>query len=480
MAKLIFIQNMDYPYLGLMSLSAMMKRHGHSCDVLIGQSAEDFIPVLKQENPGLIGFSVMTGMHQWAREISRRLKKEFPDKLIVWGGPHPTFKPDIIHNEGVDMICRGEADDALVELAGAVDRKEPFDHVANFWVKKPGGEIIKNDPRPLVEDLDRLPFPDRTLYRRYPDVNSSTTQIFMASRGCPFDCTFCFNHQLKALYHQKGRFVRYRSVQSLLTEIKEVMAGTEVKNVYLNDDTLILNRKWMDEFTESYGREIKKPFTCLIRADLTSEDLIRRMAEAGCRSVFFGIETGNEALRNGMLKKRVTDENIVHTAGLLKKYGIKYRTYNILGLPGESLEDAFKTIEMNIRIRAEFPWAAIFMPYPGTELGDLSVQMGLLDPAFSDEQVTCTFHSTSVLKMPHRREIENLHKFFQTAVLFPWTFPLVKKLIRLPPNKLFVLWFTFIYGIVYVRSEARGWMHTILFGLKNLKHLAPNLRSKKQ
>jgi radical SAM superfamily enzyme YgiQ (UPF0313 family) len=475
MAKLIFLQNMDYPLLGLMHMSSMLKRHGHECDALIGQSIGDFLPILQVERPDMIGFSVMTGMHQWARELSRQLKQAFPDTLIVWGGPHPTFKPDIISDPGVDVICRGEADEAIVDLANAVQEKSSLDSIPNFWVKTADGQVRKNDPRPLLEDLDRLPFPDRTLYRRYPKAGSSTTQIFMASRGCPFDCTFCFNHQLMSLYKNKGRFVRYRTVPNLLAEIREVVANGNVRNIYLNDDTLILNRKWMDEFLEAYGSEIALPFTCLIRADLTSEDLIRRMAGAGCRSVFFGIETGNEALRNGLLKKKVEDKHIVETARLLKQYGIKFRTYNILGLPGETLEDAFKTVEMNIRIGTEFPWAAIFMPYPGTELGDYSMRTGLLDPAFSDEQVSCTFHSTSVLKLEHRREIENLHKFFQTAVLFPCMFPLIKKLVRLPPNKIFVLWFTLVYGIVYIRSEARGWLHTIMFGLKNIRLLAPGL-----
>jgi hypothetical protein len=130
---------------------------------------------------------------------------------------------------------------------------------------------------------------------------------------------------------------------------------------------------------------------------------------------------------------------------------------------------------MNIRIKADFPWASVFMPYPGTELGDLSRQMGLLEPTFSADDVNVTFHSSSVLKLPQRREIENLHKFFQTAVLFPWTLPLIRRLIRLPPNKLFVFWFTLVYGYFFIRSESRGCWETIWFGLRNLKHLAPSL-----
>jgi len=470
---------MDYPFLGLMTLSAVLKKNKHESDALIGENIEDFDAILQAESPDAIAFSVMTGMHQWALRLGKELKQIFPALPIIWGGPHATFNPKTIENDGVDVICRGEADEAILDIARALDLKTLFDFpIPNLWLKRKDG-IIKNEVRPLIHDLDTLPFPDRSLYRRYPDIGSSTTQVFMASRGCPFDCTFCFNHQLKRLYRNKGSLVRYRTVRNLLDEIKDVAARQKVKNVYLNDDTLILNKKWIEEFTELYPKEIGLPFTCLIRADLADENIIDKMAGAGCRSVFFGIESGNETLRNELLKKSISDRQIHETARLLKKYKIKYRTYNILGLPGETLEDAFQTVQMNIDIKTDFPWCALFMPYPGTELGKRSKEMGLISESFSDNDVQCTFHSDSVLKSKCRREIENLHKFFQTAILFPWTFPIIKKLIKLPQNKLFVLWFTLIYGFIFIRSEARGWGHTILFGLKNIKHLAPALNRRK-
>jgi anaerobic magnesium-protoporphyrin IX monomethyl ester cyclase len=476
MARLVFVQNIEYPFLGPMHISSVLKCHGHQCEALIGQRVDDFLPILEQTRPQLIGFPVMTGMHRWAREISLAVKTRLPQAVILWGGPHATFMPDVIREDGIDIVCRGEAEEAVLELANAVQAGTPYDTIANLWVKKPDGTLVRNPVRPLVENLDALPSPDRDLYGRYPNVGSATTQVFMAGRGCPFDCTFCFNHQFRELYRRKGRLVRYRSVRNVLDEIKTIRSRLDLRHVYFNDDTFILNRRWIEEFTDAYKRECPLPFTCLIRADLASEDVIRRLAEAGCRSVFFGIETGNEARRTGLLKKRLTDAQIVETARCLRKHEIKFRTYNILGLPGETLQDAFQTVEMNIRVRASYPWAAIFMPYPGTELGDQSKRMGLLDPRFGADAVDVTFHSASSLRIEHRREIENLHKFFQTAVLMPWTIPVIRRLIRLPPNRLFVLWFTLVYGLLYIRSENRGWRETVAFGLKNLAHLAPALR----
>lgn len=461
--------------MGLMQLSAVLKQRGHTVDALIGNTVDDFLPALKSDVPDILGFSVMTGAHSWAQQLSVALKAEFPTVRTVWGGPHPTFSPEIIQRDGIDAICRGEGERALVELAQAVQDGVDYNNVKNLWVKDESLGIIKNELGPLIADLDSLPFPDRGLYARYPAVGASTTQVFMAGRGCPFKCTFCFDHQLSEMYRGKGKFVRFRSVRNLLDEIADVTSRMRVRNVYMNDDTFILNREWVAHFTDTYAEEVPIPFTCLIRADLADEGVIRDLKKAGCRSVFFGIETGNEDLRNGILKKKVSNEQIKNTARLLKEHRIKFRTYNILGLPGETLADSLKTVEMNIDIRTDYPWAAIFVPYPGTELAATSKEMGLLDKDFGVDDVDATFHSTSVLKIEHRNEIVNLHKFFQTAVLLPWTFPLIKRLIRLRPNRLFTLWFAFVYGCVYIRSEDRGWWNTLKFGMRNLGHLAPSL-----
>jgi len=476
MAKFVFLQDIGYPFLGPMSLAGVLRRHGHEVDALIGSKAEDFLPILTRETPQVVAFSTMTGGHHWALEIARAVKKQLPQVKTIMGGPHPTFTPDVILKDGLDIICRGEGDEAIARLANAIQANESYDQIPNLWVKKDNGEIIRNELGPLVADLDSLPNPWRDLYHRYPAVAYGHTQVFMAGRGCPFDCTFCFDHQLKEMYRGKGKFVRYRTPRSIVDEVKEVTAKIPTRSVYFNDDTLILNRKWVLEFAKLYGQEVGLPFTCLIRADLADEETIRSLAAANCRSVFFGIETGNETLRNGVLRKKVTNEQIAQTAKWLKQNRIRFRAYNILGLPGETLQDAFETVAINIRIRTDYPWASIFMPYPGTELAEVGKQMGILDPAFSSDDVLGTFHASSPLRIPHAREVENLHKLFQTAVLMPWTFPLIKRLVHLPPNPLFRLWFTIVYGYVYVRSENRGWWETLVFGLKNLKHLAPKVR----
>ena len=475
--KIIFIQNIAYPHIGVMSLSAVLRKGGYVVpNALIGEKPDELLSVLKREEPQLVGFPVMTGMHLWARKMSALIKEQLPANPHhlgrtaphVHAGRHPRARD----RHRLPRRGRGRA-----SRPGQCHRVED---VLRSHPEPLGEEGRVHDPperraAALVDDLDSLPFPDRELYRCYPKDGSSTTQVLIAGRGCPFDCTYCFNHEFRQLYRGKGRMVRYRSVRNLLDEIRQVCATMKVRHVYLNDDTLILNRKWVMEFTDAYPREVKIPFACLIRADLADGYLIRRMAKAGCRSVFFGIEPGNEKLRNGLLKKKVTDEEIIRTAQHLKKYRIRFRTYNMLGLPGETLEDAIETLQMNIRIKADFPWASVFMPYPGTELGDLSRQMGLLDPTFgrrrerdvpfilrAETAATAGDREPSQV-LPNRRSVSVDSAADQAAST------------RLPPNKLFVFWFTLVYGYFFIRSESRGCWETIWFGLRNLKHLAPSL-----
>jgi radical SAM superfamily enzyme YgiQ (UPF0313 family) len=151
--------------------------------------------------------------------------------------------------------------------------------------------------------------------------------------------------------------------------------------------------------------------------------------------------------------------------------GIPFRTYNMTALPGETLDDAFRTVELNVRIKTDYPWCSVFSPFPGTALAQHAIEKGLLERDFNPEQLGSSFFRATKLRSPEARQLENLQKFFQTAVLWPWTFPLIKLLISLKPNRLFNLWFSLIYFCVYCRSERRGYWPTIRFALRNYRHV---------
>lgn len=468
MAKIAFVQSLHFEYLGVMYISSLLKHHGHRVEMFIprgGKGMGHFLKELSTFKPDLVGFPCTTGTHQWALKCAETIKHTLSTTTVL-GGPHPTYFPEIINEPAVDIICRGEGEYPLLELADKIGRNEDMTGTLSCWFKR-NGTIIKNEQKPLIEDLNRLPFPDRELYiTKYPTLKKSQ-KVFIASRGCPFNCTFCFNHQYKKLYQGKGTFVRYRSAENLIREMKEVRdKEKDMRTVYLQDDTLILDKAWLKEFAERYAREIHLPLICLIRADLTDESTIQTLHAACCKNVFFGIETGSEQLRNTLLKKGITDAQIIHTALLLKKYGIKFRTYNMLGLPGETMEEAYKTIEINMRIKTDYPWCALFHPFPGTELGAYAQEHHLLESTADDGLPS--FFKTSRIHSAHKNELINLQKLFFYGVKFPRLMPLIKIMIRWKPNLLFEILFLTGYAWSYMRSENLTMREVWSIGWRNL------------
>lgn len=466
MAKIVFVQNIWFEFQGPMYISALLKSRGHECDLLVVDDENRAIAELTALQPDIVAFSIMTGSHQWASRFGTRIKSQL-SCLTVFGGPHPTFFPEYIEEAGVDAVCRGEGEYPLLEFADAVDGNTGYYSVQNFWFKLPDGSIQKNGVRDLIPSLDSLPFPDLRLYGRYPSLESSVA-VFLSSRGCPFDCSFCFNHQMMELYRGKGKYVRHRSAASLIEEIKAVTQSGTVKRIYFSDDTFALDKSWLREFLPVYGREVAIPFHCLARINQIDDEMAALLSANGCVTIFFGVESGDESIRMNILEKGITDEHIINGANILKRYGIKYRTYNIVGFPGETLAQAFNTVELNIRIGTDYPWCSIFMPYPGTRLAKYALDNGFLASDVNPDAMTSSFFIGSVINSSEQNQIVNLHKFFQTVVLFPFLLPLVKLLIRFPANRFFQVWFSFVYFILYVRSEGRDPGETFLQAVKNL------------
>lgn len=470
MARLLFLQNIDYEFLGPMYISSMAQSGGHECRLLLGSTIQEFDHCITDFKPDLVGFSLMSGSHHWAIRTARQIKQEFGIPTI-FGGAHPTFFPEIIETAEVDMILRGEGEDAVVEILNHIERRLPLNGIQNVWHKN--GKLYKNDVRPLRGELDDYPFPDRTLYDDLEGRLDRSVRNVITSRGCPWHCSFCFEDSMRELYAGKGKYVRIRNVEKVLEECIQLKTTSGVETIYFADDVFGLSKRWLYEFLPRYKHEVDLPFICLVRADIVASDpeYAYRLAEGGCKSVFFGIESGNEALRNNVLSKQLTTAQIDTAARFLHDASIPFRAYNIVGLPGETLEDAFSTVELNVRIKTDFPWCSVFSPFPGTALTDRAIAEGYLDRDFDPDKLSQSFFTDSPLRQEAGAQLQNLQKFFQTAVLWPGTFSLIKKLIRIRPNIFFTLWFGIIYFYVYLKSERRGFWRTLRFALRNYHHV---------
>ena len=204
--------------------------------------------------------------------------------------------------------------------------------------------------------------------------------FLMASRGCPYNCPYCCNQSLKESISENQDWVRFRSVDNVIEEIRSVIKlYPQTKFIGFFDDILALKKDWFKEFTQKYKEQIKLPFRCNMRANyLAKEEITKMMHEAGCRKVIIGLESGNAAIRNGILQRNMSDDVLLKAAKLCKKYGIEFATFNMVGLPGEGAKEILDTIKLNARLKVDFTYTSIFYPFPNTSLHKLCEDKGLL------------------------------------------------------------------------------------------------------
>lgn len=428
--KILFINNFlskETIYrepLGILSLSAAIK---HKHNVYIAEPSKDNLnkKIIKIK-PDIIAYSLRTSCHQYYIDLNRHLKKKF-NFISVFGGPHATFFPQMINEDGVDCICRGEADEAFLEFLDTLESGGNITKVKNFWIKK-NGKIYKNECRPLIQDLDKLKFVDRSLLDRYDEIKNNKVRNFMTGRGCPFNCSYCFNSGFKKLYHGQ-KYVRRRSVDSVIKEIKEVRDKYKIEFVLFEDDTFNLDKEWLREFSDKF-HTLNLNFGCIgIRPDFIDEEIVILLKKANCVNVTFGLETGNEIIRKNVLGRNISDMHIINCAKMLRKYNIKFITNNVIGIPTSSLEDDLKTLELNIKCKPFYSLACIIQPYPSTQIYDLAVKNNLFkENAFDNLR---SFYGESPLKIDNKFERENLQRIFALVVRYPFLYPYVRWMIRL-------------------------------------------------
>lgn len=448
MARIAFIQEEFRARFGVMSLSSILKESGHTCEVFIQTKSSTIIEDVMNYHPDIIAFSTMTPGVRFALRRANELKK-FSKAFIIMGGPHPTFFPEVINEDCLDAICIGEGDYALLDLANCIDRREDFTNISNLWVKK-DGKVHKNDLRDLV-DINTLPMPDREIYfNKYPELLNSPTKNVFLIRGCPFSCTYCFNNALKKIYVGKGQYVRCLDVEKAIAEIKYVQGKYGMKWLQIITDTLNVNREWLMSFLDRYKEEIDIPFLCNVRIDLVDEEMVKKMKEAKCDRVDYGIEHGDEWIRNNILNRKMTDKQIVEGGRLFNKYKIRVQTPNIVGFPYETVATVFKGIELNRQVKPELAKCTILQPFPGTEINEYAKEAGFLPPDYGFSESGTGFQTSfdategSIpMKVEDERQLANLRYFFNVLVKHKWLEPLIRKLIKLPPNRVFKLIYIF-------------------------------------
>lgn len=436
--RIAFIQNFLGQHFGIMYISAVLKKHNHTAEVFIEGLEKDFIKSLCESRPDVVGFTLITGEQRWVENRAHQIKKVLGVPIIV-GGPHPTYFPEMIDKDNIDIVCRGEGEFAVLELLNRLEQQKGYNDILNLWIKK-NGRIYKNELRPLLADIDSLPFPDRDIYKKYSFIDQSTELPASFSRGCPYDCTFCYNAVKKKMYNCSSGYVRLRSVTNAIIELKQSLnTRKRVKSVIIVDDDIALDKEWLNEFCRTYKNEINLPFFASVRADFIVEDNVKKLKKANCYCLAMGVETGNYQIRKNILGKDITNEKYIKAANLIKKYGISLKTSNMFFLPGETVKNSFETLKLNIRMRSDYPWAYILQPYPGTAIYDYAVKNGYLKYEFSFNDLDPLGLIKSPLKLKDERKILIMQRLFYYGVKVPGVKFFLRALIYVPNNLFFDL-----------------------------------------
>ena len=374
------------------TLSAHLKQHGHEvkmiflpCDNYNTRFDPGYIKQMQQSlvddlvecvsDCDLVGVSFLTSMFDVAVQATRAIQKAMPDMPICWGGFHPSTMPQQAL-EFVDMVCVGEGEMPFLELVEHLEAgKEPWD-IRNWWFKKPDGSVVSNPHRPLIQDLDTLPYQDfdleddwtwdpethanlikiewdtfKHIIPTYPDRNGDLRISYktMITRGCPHKCSYCgvaFNHDL----YKGQRYLRRRSVEHLIGEIKQIMRRyPEIGIIHFQDDVFFsTSTEEIVKFAEEWKKEIGMPFRAQCSPATINEEKYAALIDAGLCFTELGIQTGSaETMR--MYKRGMTNEQLLKAVNIISKYKdyIQVPDYHfILDNPWESTEDVMKGLRL--------------------------------------------------------------------------------------------------------------------------------------
>lgn len=358
-------EQIDIPRIGLAYLASYLLHLGIPCRVIDAKyerlDTEDILDIIDKEIPDIVGFTAMTTEIIDAASLASKIKKRRNNTFTVIGGPHASALSAETLEEfpDFDVACFGEGEYTLGELVGAIRLKKSFHNIEGIAYRDKERVIRINKLRPLIEILDDLPFPAWSLFspaKKYP---------ILSSRGCPFRCNFC----MRIL----GDNIRFRNPDMVVKEMSEVYEKYKPQFFIFDDETFGLNKKKtnkiLDNIIES-GINKKVKLMMQTRVDVVDENLLSKMKEAGCVSVSFGIESGNEEILK-TIGKNITKENARNAVGMAKKIGLATRGFFILGHPNETKQTIKDTIDFALELNTTTVSFGLMTPYPGTEIAKL-------------------------------------------------------------------------------------------------------------
>jgi radical SAM superfamily enzyme YgiQ (UPF0313 family) len=426
--RIVLLALFDEWCLGLRSLSSVLKSHGHEAVLVYFRSmgemhdeagldnsggyhappgsvaGKDFRALddlIRSLRPDLIGISLTSNFYGLAERITHNLHETAPSVPVLWGGIDPTANPDLAL-ESADMACIGEGEGALTDLAAKMSLNEDIGSIANLCFKR-NGQVVCNPPRPLIQELDALPFPDFDFSRAYyihdgqarrgilPEGSTlHASYPILSGRGCPFSCSYCCNSMLRDLYGAKG-YIRVRSLDTVLREIAEARRrNPRIEIIEFHDDVFGIRMEWLRKFSEVFPRRVGLPFSAYTHASTCTEERVALLKKAGIAFTILGIQSGSQRILREVYHRTTTREQILNTVGWLRRAGITF-VLDFIGFnPLETEEDYRETFDLLMAIPPGFAMHDINMlsVYRNYPIARKLHEAGLLNPMLPGRNVT--------------------------------------------------------------------------------------------
>lgn len=255
--------------------------------------------------------------------------------------------------------------------------------IPNLVIKRPDGSLEVNPPRPFLEDLDSLPFPDREMWQRWLAIPDSRPSV-LVGRGCPFTCTYCSNHAIRRA--APGKYVRLRDPGKVVEELRDLKRRQpNIGEVYLEVETLGVDTDWALELCErlkKFNQELENPVFFGSNLRITPgrdySRLFQAFAECNFKFVNMGLESGSERIRREVLKRHYSNDDFIRAVRSAREHGLQVGIYNLVGLPTETRREFMETVKINRICQPDWFLLSVFFPYPGTELYETCRELGLL------------------------------------------------------------------------------------------------------
>ncbi len=420
-------------HLGLASLIAVAKSEHVICEYFDTTYIEDehvvqrFQETLERFSPDVLAVTCTTPNWKSVKQLlSITLTPDVKAQMhVIIGGVHPTVVPEsVIALPYVDIIAIGEGEISFRNILRSIANNTGFEHIKGIWYKR-NGNICKNPVEHLIANLDELPYSDwelfdQRLFYKVSDRLQKMVRIpsFETSRGCPYSCTYCTNPYYKdGLYHgDTSPFFRKKSPERVVAEIEQKLQRFDFPELIFMDEEFIGNFTRLESLAKLYAKKLHLPASIMTRPETLTPKSAPLLVEMGINRLFIGIEAGNARYRREMLDRQLSNQDIIDKVKLVKQYGISVIGFNIIGLPFETKEMVWETIELNKQAEVDFSVVLLFRPYPATRLFDVCIQHDLFikDDVYDYDDCSSTQSMIRIALSPE--EIYELRQSFPNSL----------------------------------------------------------------